>query len=72
MAGFKIHTFDSAKAIIFLIKRISLFMECLNQGHYVYDIHPPTQNRSAAMRQREERAKAFLGYMLDSQLFFLL
>lgn len=35
------HTFESAEAIISPIKGISLFMECLNPGHYIYDIHPP-------------------------------
>lgn len=54
--------FDSAEAIMFPIKAISLFMEGSNPWHYVYDIHPsPPQQQPAAMRQREERVKAFLG-----------
>lgn len=35
------HTFDSAEVITFPIKGMSLFMECLHPGHYIYDIHPP-------------------------------
>lgn len=64
--------FDSAKAVIFPPKGMPLFVEGLNPGHCVHYMHPPLlPQESAARRQREERAKAFLGCIPGSQLLFL-
>lgn len=51
----KIHMFDSAKAVIFPSKGISLFVEGLNPGHCVYGMHPTFCHRSQLQRDGETR-----------------
>lgn len=48
--------FDSGKAIIFPSKGIALFMEGLNPGHCVYDMHPPLCHRSQLQGDRESKS----------------
>lgn len=64
--------FDSAKAVIFPSKGISLFVEGLNPGHCVYGMHPSFCHRSQLQGDGETREQRhFYGVSWTVRLYFM-